>query len=59
MPAGFRAGSPVVDRAESSAGYRGTVRHAGTVLAHNATFVTRNLHDFERVPKLPLVNLFD
>ena len=32
---------------------------AGTVLAHNATLVTRNLREFERVPKLLLVNWFD
>ena len=32
---------------------------AGTVLAHNAILVTRNLREFERVPKLLLVNWFD
>lgn len=32
---------------------------AGTALACNATLVTRNLREFERVPRLSLANWFD
>ncbi|MEX2515527.1 MAG: type II toxin-antitoxin system VapC family toxin [Gammaproteobacteria bacterium] len=32
---------------------------AGTVLAHNATLVTRNLREFKRVPKLSVIDWYD